>query len=69
MASQADQGSRDGERKNEDKNGRGARVKQFKSTKAGPDNGRGAWETTVRHAHADKGHRHRGQDPGENGRM
>ena len=34
--------------KNEDKNGLGARAKQLKSRKAGPDNERGAWETSAR---------------------
>ena len=46
--SQAGQGSRDGGHKNEDKNGLGARAKQLKSRKAGPDNERGAWETSAR---------------------
>ena len=32
----------------EDKNGLGARVKQLKQTKAGPDNRRGAWETSAK---------------------
>ena len=41
---------------NEDKNGLGARAKQLKSRKAGPDNERGAWETSARSTCGHKGH-------------